>query len=68
MPTPQQLPDRPPRYMARFTLRNGMILDIHIPDATAVEIDPSPARTAGFILRDGREIVNVGVLSWIFHE
>lgn len=54
--------------MARFTLRNGMVLDIHIPDAASVETAASPAHTAGFILRDRREIVNVGVLSWIFGE
>lgn len=54
--------------MARFILRDGMTLDIHIADAAAVETGPSSARTAGFILRNGREIVNVGVLSLIFGE
>lgn len=66
-PTPR-VSGPPTGQMARFTMRNGMTLDIHIPDATAVETSPSPARTAGFILQRGREIVNVGVLSLIFRE
>lgn len=71
-PSPPTAPPLSPSpstgQMARFTLRNGMTLDIHIPDAESVETAASPARAAGFILRDGRELVNVGVLSWIFGE
>lgn len=61
-------PGPPTGQMARFALGNGMTLEIHIPDAASVETAASPAREAGFILRHGREIVNVGVLSWIFDE
>ena len=52
--------------MARFTLQNGMVLEIHIPDAAAVETAESPTLTAGFILRSGDEIANIGVLSQLF--
>jgi hypothetical protein len=48
--------------MARFTLQNGMTLEIHIPGATSVTTADSPTEKPGFILRDGDEIENVGVL------
>ncbi len=49
--------------MARFTLQNGMTLEIHIPGATSVTTADSPTEKPGFILRDADEIENVGVLS-----
>jgi hypothetical protein len=52
--------------MARFTLNNGMLLEIHISEAASVTTADSPSRTPGFILRDGKEIVNVGPLSHLF--
>jgi hypothetical protein len=52
-----------PARMALFFLPDGMTLEIHIPQATAVRGGPSPARQAGFILRRGREIINVGPLA-----
>jgi hypothetical protein len=63
-----QTPPSPPftGRMARFTLQNGMVLEIHIPDAAAVETAESPTLTAGFILRSGDEIANIGVLSQLF--
>ncbi|HEY0133236.1 MAG TPA: hypothetical protein VGB85_04125 [Nannocystis sp.] len=68
MPTPptssQPQPcDGAPGRMARFILRDGTTLEIHVPDATTVETGDSRARTAGFILRYGREIVDVGLLA-----
>lgn len=53
----------PPGRMARFILRDGTTLEIHVPDATVVETGDSKARTAGFILRYRREIVDVGLLA-----
>jgi hypothetical protein len=50
----------------RFTMHDGMTLEIHIPGATRVETADSPTRTAGFVLRNGQEIANVGVLTDIF--
>ena len=52
--------------MARFTLQNGMVLEIHIPGVARIETTESPTRTAGFTLRDGEELVNVGGLSMLF--
>jgi len=51
--------------MVRFMLRDGMILEIHIPEAVSAEIAESKARTAGLILRRDGRVVNVGVLSQI---
>ena len=58
----------PAAQMVLFTLTRGMTLEIHIPGATSVTGGPSRARTPGFILRRGREIVNVGVLAGIFED
>lgn len=52
--------------MARFTLQNGMVLEIHIPGVARIETSESPTRTAGFTLRNGEDLVNVGVLSMLF--
>lgn len=49
--------------MAIFTLAGGVTLEIHIPQATGVDGRPSAAREAGFILRRGKEILNVGGLA-----
>lgn len=48
--------------MALFVLPGGVTLEVHVPGATEVRGGPSAAREAGFILRRGREIVNVGPL------
>lgn len=49
--------------MALFTLADGVTLEIHIPHATDVTGRPSAAREHGFILRRGKEILNVGGLA-----
>lgn len=51
--------------VAVFCLPDGVTLEVHIPGATEVRGGPSPAREAGFILRSGKEIMNVGPLGAI---
>lgn len=54
--------------MALFTLEDGAVLEVHIPNATGVECRLSMATTPGFILRRGPKIVNCGPLKAMFHE
>jgi hypothetical protein len=54
--------------MVVFTFADGRTLEIHVPGATGVEDGESAARTAGFVLRRGREILNVGVLEQLLHD
>lgn len=42
-----------PARMALFTLADGAVLEVHIPNATAVECRSSTATTPGFILDAG---------------
>ena len=49
--------------MARFVLPDGVTLEIHIPRATGVDAGDSAATEAGFILRRGAKLVNVGPLA-----
>lgn len=58
----------PPGRMARFILSDGMTLEVHVPDAIAIDVGGSQARTAGFILRYGREIVDVGLLNRLVRD
>ena len=51
-----------PARMARFVLPDGVTLEIHIPRATGVGTGDSAATEAGFILRRGAKLVNVGPL------
>ncbi|MBA3549069.1 MAG: hypothetical protein H0T76_21505 [Nannocystis sp.] len=51
-----------------FTFADGRTLELHVPGATSIEGGRSAARTAGFVLRRGREILNVGVLEDLLHE
>lgn len=57
-----------PAQMALFRLADGAVLEVHIPNVTAIECCSSSATTPGFILRRGRTIVNVGPLKAVFHE
>lgn len=54
--------------MALFIFPDGRTLEIHVPGAARVRGGPSAARMAGFILRRGREIVNIGPLVELLHE
>ena len=49
--------------MALFTFADGATLAIHIPRATGLVGEDSPATAPGYILRRGGEIVKVGVLT-----
>ena len=51
--------------MALFYFPDGVTLEIHIPKATGVGAGESVATEAGFILRRGKEILNVGPLGRI---
>ena len=56
---------RPRGQVAVFCLPDGVTLEVHIPGATEVRTAPSPSREAGFILRSGEEIMNIGPLGAI---
>ena len=66
--TPSTVPPAPPAQMALFRLSDGATLEVHIPNATSVELSSSTARTPGFILRRGPKITNIGALTALFHE
>jgi len=51
--------------MALFVLPDGVTLEVHVPGTREVRSGPSAAREAGFILRRGREVMNVGPLGWL---
>lgn len=54
--------------MARFFFRDDMTLEIHIPEATGVGAGGSAATEAGFVLRRGKDILNVGPLGRILRR
>lgn len=58
----------PVAQVAVFSLPDGVTLEVHVPGATAVRGGPSAARQAGFILRRGREIVDVGPLGRLLRK
>lgn len=51
-----------PGAMARFSFADGRTLEVHVPGATAVDGGESAARAAGFVLRRGPDLLNVGPL------
>lgn len=57
----------PGAWSAVFTLVDGGVLEIHIPNTIGVEGRPSTTRRPGFILRRGKRIANVGELASIFY-
>ena len=57
-----------PAQMARFYFPDQVMLEIHIPGATGLSAGESVATEAGFILRRGKEILNVGPLRHILRR
>ncbi len=54
--------------MARFYFPDQVTLEIHIPGATGLSAGESVATEAGFILRRGKEVLNVGPLRHILRR
>ena len=64
----RMVPKTAPGAMARFTFPDGRTLEVHVPGATAVDSSESAAKAAGFVLRRGRELLNVGPLTDLLAE
>ena len=57
-----------PAQMARFYFPDQVMLEIHIPGATGLSAGESVATEAGFILRRGKKVLNVGPLRHILRR
>ena len=57
-----------PAQMARFYFPDQVTLEVHIPGATGLSAGESVATEAGFILRRGKKVLNVGPLRHILRR